>query len=824
MSTLLAIGQPLYANLTCEEFFENRLFAKDLKPNDLVQIISDLLKSSSNRTEEAEQIVIDWIEKNPKNEESPWLTSFLLAFEANPRDALLEQRFELSPLVMNISKEMSPIVFKQNSSYQAPKWKLGDRLSSLDEDFRSDVPEHPLSLQLTLGRAEDIFFKENFRDLVADSSIDLDVYKRAITRAGNIRREDTEVALSLIEFTLLNSPSFNLDIENGKFFWLTDWMYRFQKDPFGFDPEEANQTDLVHVLLKELKRPIPANANLNEIGKLTLIRDEKKYSKEVFEELIMPISRHTHIDVDRNFSIQNLVFEYRIAGILQSLVKEDFLDGYQTNHMKLADLIDSTIEKLELFTFGSGSIANHSEHIKALKKAVLAGAKQNDQKLAIEAVFAPKSFKEKLFTSVNMNKYLVNPQSWMSWNSPEVAVRLLEFLEHQNNQMKNQINTFLKQKVGRTVKELSQDRMLLNIHTDSVIDIFALYYKERALNKANPNETLTKLAEILPQEDFVFRYFNRVPVDTNLGKHCGDCTAPGGGNSGNAVTWFYNPTYQIVTLEKAGRFIGRFNLSLVEINKMPSILVDAMEFNPQTSRNPEYSALLTKGIEQAVEKFKQLAKSEKRDLYFLVTSNTGEANAQISRLGKKTADNLLLTIRFPALEVASVLDDNSSNTINLMPYYQTIQRAQRPPNRNDQENIEMPDADDFLNDENRPKFSVQPKSYFQEDADKKQQKQNLEALVFSPANFEVPGFREYIEAAKNETNFAKFNEHIYKAAEVLFVNPQLKSKLKGVLGINAEDGISLHLIVNILKENYGSRFIPDQIRSYDLDSNQLVVF
>ena len=66
-----------------------------------------------------------------------------------------------------------------------------------------------------------------------------------------------------------------------------------------------------------------------------------------------------------------------------------------------------------------------------------------------------------------------------------------------------------------------------------------------------------------------------------MGSKTGDCTAPGSINFENSLSWQVNPAYQVIKLQKSGRFLGRVNITLGAIGEDDAIIVDAVEFNPQ---------------------------------------------------------------------------------------------------------------------------------------------------------------------------------------------------------------------------------------------------
>jgi len=61
-----------------------------------------------------------------------------------------------------------------------------------------------------------------------------------------------------------------------------------------------------------------------------------------------------------------------------------------------------------------------------------------------------------------------------------------------------------------------------------------------------------------------FRYASRDEEDLKIGELCGDCTARSGMNDDKPEGWLADVNTQILKLFYHDKFIGRFNLVLVE--------------------------------------------------------------------------------------------------------------------------------------------------------------------------------------------------------------------------------------------------------------------
>lgn len=818
---LFLASQVSMAQVRCEDFFSRQHGIKPKPTDTLLELTLKALNPEGlNRTDRAanEQALLTWLKQNPQHPDSIWLSEFIHDFSQNPKKALMLEKYELNPLTRELMTKLSPLVFAKGKPFSLQVLLLDREFSNFQFHLSVNRPDHFLTLDNNLNSLKEMIENPDLNGLDPKEET-ISQYKRALHLAVKIRGENPELAEMILTADRFNSPYFLIDINKSDFSWLKRWLHDFLERPENLDENEKEQAEIISQFLNELKKPMPENADFLELSQLYLIKNEELFTNHLIENLLTRMwqgEADVVIEKLNRDGLRPFVFSYRVASLAQDIIKNG-------SSVKVASELEVLNEKIKMgfsyfpqYFFGSGSIATQSAQNRILKKNLLAGAEKPDQTKAVELLFMPKSLKETLFTKINMTKYLQNPQNWFSWNSPQRATQLLAFWSKQNDQVKNQINTLLKQKVGRSVKELKENAQILSIHTDEIIDAFASFYRERANNNLAADYYLKELETLLPKEEFVFRYFSRVPTDANLGKRCGDCTAPGGINSGNSLTWFYNPLYQVVRLEKDNRFIGRFNLALVQINNKPALLVDAMEFHPQTKDHAKYQELLLQGIRKAVERFKDLAAREGRALYFLLSSNTSSANSQVAELGRQLSkQKLTLKIGLPVVDLAHILNGNKSDLITLEPYYQTLERAQEPLGQQMQESpLDNPGYS----------VSVAPYKRAESNPQEEQRKKDLESFVFIPASKELAGFREYVTAAYHETSILKQEELLLKAANALLQSKKITERLKQVFSIKEHENMSEYFVAQVLKERFGSQLPTDQFRAFFIDGSHLVAF
>ena len=104
----------------------------------------------------------------------------------------------------------------------------------------------------------------------------------------------------------------------------------------------------------------------------------------------------------------------------------------------------------------------------------------------------------------------------------------------------------------------------VNIYSDEI----ALYFK-KAFSKGNGtngkfNSLKKHIKESMYSGNLSFQFASRDQDDLDLGNKCGDCTADGGMHDDKPMGWVSDINTQFLKLYYDNKFIGRFNLVLVE--------------------------------------------------------------------------------------------------------------------------------------------------------------------------------------------------------------------------------------------------------------------
>jgi len=105
-------------------------------------------------------------------------------------------------------------------------------------------------------------------------------------------------------------------------------------------------------------------------------------------------------------------------------------------------------------------------------------------------------------------------------------------------------------------------------------------------------------------------------------------------NFGNSVTWLVNPAYQILKMSKDGRFIGKINFTLGNLDGKDAIIIDALEFNPQAVEGKPYYQDGLDCFDAVLGFLKDLAQKENRTLFALTVSNSSGAVELFRERGK----------------------------------------------------------------------------------------------------------------------------------------------------------------------------------------------
>lgn len=104
-----------------------------------------------------------------------------------------------------------------------------------------------------------------------------------------------------------------------------------------------------------------------------------------------------------------------------------------------------------------------------------------------------------------------------------------------------------------------------------------------------------------------FRLATRDVADRKLGNLCGDCTQEGGINEDKVQGWEADAMTQYFKMYHQGKFIGRNNITIVESNSGPLMLIDATEFIPQAREIPRYENAAKEAFAAGFRKIIQIA-------------------------------------------------------------------------------------------------------------------------------------------------------------------------------------------------------------------------
>lgn len=234
--------------------------------------------------------------------------------------------------------------------------------------------------------------------------------------------------------------------------------------------------------------------------------------------------------------------------------------------------------------------------------------------------------KREVFEGAECLKVLKNPQGWITINEPALAKDIYEKVLVKAGAKKDVILKLISKFLGRPVRALNEDDF--KFYADEIID---------GLNEFVRNSNLKDDADILESLEkckFDFRYIKRNEDDLRMGSKTGDCTAPGSINFENSLSWQVNPAYQVIKLQKGGRFLGRVNVTLGAMNSAHCIFVDAVEFNPQAQEtNAPYHEMAKTVFLQTIEHLLKMCATEERRLIMYKFSNSSDYKEFIEYMG-----------------------------------------------------------------------------------------------------------------------------------------------------------------------------------------------
>lgn len=392
----------------------------------------------------------------------------------------------------------------------------------------------------------------------------------------------------------------------------------------------------------------------------------------------------------------------------------------------------------------------------------------NDQKAIVSAIDKDPNFKRTLFSKASLVGELRTPQRWLTIYSPE-KVRAHLLAQFENAQLKGRVSRALKQRLGKSWADIEADPEFLRYYADEVYDVFT-----------------QEGGKALREEAFKIRFFRRQLAELKLGDRCGDCTSVGSVNFARSATWFYNPGYQILTFSKGSRFLGKVGLALVDIDAEPSILIDALEFNPQALPGKPYYNDEKAALDFTLAFIIELAKEEHRSLFALARSNSTEANSILKQRGIPGYNVHVGKVRFAYDEasVRSVLQLEPST--KLAPFYQTV---------------------DMAGDQNVTVYGVQVPS--------DPHLIEFENAIVNPAQSANADLGRLLTDSINAENETEQDSILQKAARVIMANPEWMAQVHTLYQVPSSLPLNWKFIAGKLKRLYpssrGERFLSQSV-------------
>lgn len=381
------------------------------------------------------------------------------------------------------------------------------------------------------------------------------------------------------------------------------------------------------------------------------------------------------------------------------------------------------------------------------------------QKAAYDLLSKHRNIKRLVMEKSKVLQILPDQQTWLTINAPKLAKELLNKAKERLNTRIGGLDNAIHASVGVRTAQLCDEHF--TYFTDEIID--AVIEVIKSSNLKDDSEISALIGQARYSNGTRLRYVKREMSDLSLGDKCGDCTAKGSINFGNAIMWLVNPAYNIIKMSKDGRFIGKMNFTLGNINTEEAIIIDALEFNPQTQKGKPYHEDAKECFAQALEFLKDLAKKEKRKLYGLATSNSDGAIEILNEKGEKIAKKRVeVKLLIPSEEIEKILKTvGYIGKVEL--FYQMLDVAGT---------IDISESNEGIDkiDEKLPE---------------------LERMVANPAQIEIPE----IAKTMNERNFIQTAKRILK-------EKKYADEVKRILGVPVQYDISPKLLAEKLELIY----------------------
>jgi len=239
-----------------------------------------------------------------------------------------------------------------------------------------------------------------------------------------------------------------------------------------------------------------------------------------------------------------------------------------------------------------------------------------------------------VFEKASVLSQLPDSQAWITINDPQAAKDALLALRKKLPAKMGSVDHVLSASLGVKVGQLEEHHF--RYYADEIIDSIVQVAVNTKL-KDDP-EFQEIVSRFRYASDVKLRYARRCEADLSLGDKCGDCTAKGSVNFSNSLTWFSNPAYNILIMQRNGRFIGKVNIALSSMDGEDAIIVDALEFNPQAKKGNPYYEDGEECLQEALAFLRDLSSKEKRALIAVTISNSSGAIDTLRKFGKPLYD------------------------------------------------------------------------------------------------------------------------------------------------------------------------------------------
>jgi hypothetical protein len=308
---------------------------------------------------------------------------------------------------------------------------------------------------------------------------------------------------------------------------------------------------------------------------------------------------------------------------------------------------------------------DYSEHLKT-----------PDSRAIYDLLCKNRDIKKQVLEKAEFLEQLPDRQAWITINDPQLAKDALKLVLDKIGKRRGTFEKVFKSEMGIKVKELEEAHF--TYYADEILDIISHIVRNSKLREDSElSDLLSKIR--YGKEGINLRYFRRERSDLSLGDRCGDCTAKGSMNYENSTSWIANPAYNILKISKEKRFIGRINFTLGTFSGRDAIIIDALEFNPQTKEGKPYHEYGIECVQEALRFLKELAVKENRKLIAFTFSNSSGASRMLREQGlpiktQKTQTSVKLVI--PKEDISKCF------------YFQILGKAVEPEDRESQKSRE----------------------------------------------------------------------------------------------------------------------------------------